>query len=207
MKNLRDLIFTAIFLGFTFFGCSPKFDYYIGTKSNTNNLFPFSDLDEIETYSFNRDSVRIRFLEKKIDSLSTLLTNEITKNELERRKEINYFITQRDEREASIIDPSTKLFAKTSEKIRTLSKNEFQTLRKTIVDSKPSELQYAECIPYYRDGIVFRKNKKIVGWINLCFSCGQINTFPKTEIYLTPDQWEKLWHLFYNWKHPIPIRK
>ncbi|MEM6963677.1 MAG: hypothetical protein AAF573_02855 [Bacteroidota bacterium] len=201
--------FSSILLLVSLLSCSQGDTSYLGAFSEDSERFPFTFFDKVESYSLNRvkkDTATYRILSERLD----LLTDQILAEREKGHREKSLSLIQQtvplrdsiaqlgiDQFEPSLIlDKANFTFAKTAKQKESVGREKYQELRKIIADSNPSELEYSECTPIYRDALLFKNEDKIVGWIDLCFSCNQISSFPKSDIYLTPHQWEMLRQFF-----------
>jgi hypothetical protein len=75
---------------------------------------------------------------------------------------------------------------------------------------KPRKLlPNSECIPNYRDVLVFFDGNKPVAWVYICFECHQIQFSPKVkeQIYYYSMTWDKLSDYFQTLGHDVEYYK
>lgn len=192
---MDKIILSFIIITIIFLGCFSKKDSQIGLMGGTQQVehFPFENYDGIEIYSYNRNQ---KFKDSILTELMQLNFSPPEENSISRQQRLFLMDSLRNLREygeRTIINFSgeKKIFAKTSEKTKTLTKSEVAKLRNIF--RIPKELDDESlCIPRYRDAIVFKNNSQIIGWIDICFDCHQINSFPESMFIFSIEQWKEL---------------
>ena len=201
---MEKFIFGIILLCFSL-GCGKKYNTYLGDFKKENEKFPFTHFDEVETYSFNRDTVGDYLKRITVDSLYDIFfeTKKRTEEDLKLTRRLNAELEKVD---TSILSLPDLKFAESSKKISTLPKEQFEKLKKILTDRKDEIYEFSSCWPTYRDALVFKNKGEIVGWVNICFDCNIISFYPNFWSYVNPTSWQELRDFFREIGHPLRER-
>jgi hypothetical protein len=157
LKKIGGVIFAMIALGFLLNFLMRRESFNILKDLSSNRCVPYFNFDQIDYYYSDIDFDEIKYpsdadtmsiVEKLVydillgDFLS-FLSDTIHISELENIK-FNFSV---------------------------LDSNDFQRLNKIFCERKSVEFSELACIRIYRDILVFKKDKEIVGTAKICFSC------------------------------------
>ena len=159
---MRNIIILALF-GLTIFSCNVTTEK--SKKNNNNNQIStqmvekkFFDYDEIDYY-FNA-----QVNEDKLGDLS----NNQSKSELDSLKMgIILGKIPKDISNLSFINVLEKIGYKKS----SVDKSKFGDIDKIFVEKSAGVYQVRACIYIYRDILIFKKDKKVIGTAKICFGC------------------------------------
>ncbi len=153
------------FLLILFIGCKKNENSLILGKNEKSEVFVpkygklFFDYDEINYYSIDISEEDAM----KLDSLSSfskqnkLKSNLISDDFPEKLSDINF--------ENQLVDLGFKK--------KKISNSDFGNINKIFVEKTFQDgVDYA-CIPVYRDILIFKKRKRIIGFSKICFNCNQ----------------------------------
>ena len=166
--------------------------------------FPFENYNGIEIYSFNRNQKFKDSILTELEQLNFSPPEEDSTLHNQRLFLMDSLRNMKEYGEGTIINFSDgkRIFAKTSVKTKNLTNVEIEKLRNIF--RTPKELDDESlCITRYRDAIVFKNNSQIIGWIDICFDCHQINSFPENMFIFSIEQWKELIDFFKGLKHKI----
>ena len=129
-------------------------------NNQTSNLTQgkqFFDYDEIDYYFNDYDE----------DKIGLLYDNQ-SKSELDSlRMGVVLGSIPKDISDLSFIDKLDKI----GYKKETVNKSKFSGIDKLFVEKTVEEIVATSCIYIYRDILIFKKNKKIIGTAKICFGC------------------------------------
>ncbi len=193
---------------FLILSCSSENQSQIGTEYTLKDKFPFKDFDKVETYSFNRNKYFIDSIHQEIEKYELNFSNK----ELFDSSRIGIIYKRlnqlKEEGESSIIlNEQSKSFSRTSQKVKDLSQKELKNLRGIFNYPTADLADGSLCIPIYRDALVFKKQDEIVGWINICFDCTEVKSYPDYYFLFSVNQWNELRKFFLKIGHPVKINK
>lgn len=188
---------------FLILSCNSENQSQIGNDNKIEDKFPFIEFDKVETYSFNRDKEFKDSINFEIEKYQLKFSNK----ELFDSSRIGIIYKRlnqlKEEGESSIIlNLKSKSISKTSQKVKDLSKKELKNLR-SIFRYTTDLADESLCIPIFRDALVFKKQEKIVGWIDICFDCTEIKSYPDNYFLFSVNQWKELKDFFLKIGHPI----
>jgi len=196
MKEKIVFVNWMILFSILIFSCGKKYETYLGKMGIENKKFPYSSFDEVEVFSFNRDTIGNHLKRLKISNLYEKF-DENEKWEKGERELVNKLNRELEEVDTSILNSNTFEFAPSNTAVKTLSNKEYEELRNIISNQRDTIFEISSCSPVYRDALIFRKKEKIVGWIDLCFDCSIISFYPESSAYVNSDSWEKL-RIYFN---------
>lgn len=144
----------------------------------------FFDFDEIEYYKIDISE------DKAMD-----LFEDKTRSKLENLKfEIIIGETPNNIKEVSFINDLEKIGFEKSK----INPTKYGEIKNIFTEKIVSESYAAACIAVYRDFVVFKKNKKIVGVAKICFDCHLfriVGTNANTENFGQDGDFEKLYSI------------
>jgi hypothetical protein len=149
---MTRILTTIIFL--TTIACNQKTD----GKTETNDCKPYFTFDSVEYYS-----IVIRE-----DSVFNLEEKEPSTVDEERLIELLIRDTPDKLSDTTKFSNIEILGFKKKE----IQKEKFDQLDKIFCERKHEEALYTTCIAVYRDILVFKRDKKTIGFARLCFDCG-----------------------------------
>lgn len=192
---MDKIILSFVFLTITFLGCFSKKESQIALMGGAQQVehFPFENYNGIEVYSYNRSQ---KFKDSILIELEQLNFSPPEEDSTSRQQRLFLMDSLRNLKEygeGTIINFSggKKIFARTSMKTKTLTKSEVAKLRNIFRTPKALDDE-SLCTPKYRDAIVFKNDSQIIGWIDICFDCHQINSFPESMFLFSIEQWKEL---------------
>ncbi|MDY3338011.1 hypothetical protein PG279_02330 [Riemerella anatipestifer] len=141
----------------------------------------FFDYDQIEYYKTNiSESDALELLENrdnsKLNELKVKLILEGTPKNIE---EVNF----------------TNQLSQIGFKKMEIKSQDFSKINQIFVEKSERDGVALACAPIYRDILIFKKNKKIIGFVKICFDCKQsdiIGTKAITSRFGQGDDYEKL---------------
>ncbi|MDQ0784234.1 hypothetical protein [Chryseobacterium sp. W4I1] len=185
--ELRYLLLAIISF---FLGCkNPKHSSINRQQSNTSvekKFIPkygkvYFDYDAIDHYHINMD-------ENSIMALDTI-PNRSKKDQLKLDILINK--TPKDINDTQFIKSLDKLGFKQT----VIRSHNFKKINEIFIEKTVSEnIEYA-CIPIYRDILIFKRQKKVIGIAKICFECNQkhiVGTNANTENFGQDGDYPKL---------------
>ncbi len=119
----------------------------------------FFDYDEVDYYSIDiteNDAM-------KLDSLS----------KFSKTNQLKYDLISNDFPDKLYQIDFEKKIEKVGYKMKSIGKNDFKSLNKIFIEKTYQDGITFACIPVYRDILIFKKNKKIIGFTKICFDCHQ----------------------------------
>lgn len=199
----RKIKIILSFLIIHLFSCHNLENSFIGESNNVDiSKFPFQKYDRIETYSFNRSSSFIDSISKEIINLKDD-KRSLSRDSISYIKKLSSLNRVLENGEHSIImDTISMKLATTSVYIKTLSKSEVKRVQE-ILRLEGDIFEYALCGHTYRDALIFKHKKNIVGWIDICFKCWDIKTYPDKFMPLKGELWIELKDFFSSIGHKI----
>lgn len=172
--------------------CTPAPASQLHSPQNaTSKLqFPYTTYDAVEVYVFNRDPALLKSVErhKELNAVEYDMDEIVSSGKLEEWKEATKAL--RVVGEYSVLDDQHALAA-SAELITRLSASQTSELV-SLFERRSDTLEDDLCIPTYRDAVVFKQEREVVGWIDLCFECSQLKSVPAAEIVLVAEQWDAL---------------
>jgi len=84
---------------------------------------------------------------------------------------------------------------------KNINKSNFAKLNEIFIEKTVEKSVHMKCLPIYRDILIFKKNKKIIGVTKICFSCLQnqiIGTNANTENFGQNGDYMKLKNILIN---------
>lgn len=166
MNTIKSIL--AIIFLFVFSNCNSGSENLKETKIleketvvvKMDSCMPYFNFDEIEHYylnisedkAYNPDSVenKTSFQKRKLQFITELYpvnVLELDSVEVKNLEEWGYVKTQ-------------------------LPASQFEDINNVFCERSHDLAQYATCGPVYRDILVFKNNRKIVGVARICFACG-----------------------------------
>jgi len=147
----------------------------------------FFDFDEIDYYSINISE----------DEAMDLFDNE-NKSNLEKLKfDVLLGETPNNMKDISFINKLEKIgFEK-----HKIEPTKYDEIKNIFTEKTVSESYTSACVAIYRDFLVFRKNKKIIGMAKICFGCRQFRiagTNSNAENFGQDGDFEKLEFILRN---------
>lgn len=187
ISNLRFLLVTVICF---FSGCkNPEQSGNNGQQSNT--LVEQKFIPKYGKLYFNYDAIdyyHINMEENSIMALDTI-PNRSKKDQLKLDILINK--TPKDINDTEFIKSLDKLGFKKS----VIKAQNFKKINEIFIEKTVNEnIEYA-CIPIYRDILIFKKQKKVIGIAKICFECHQkhiVGTNANTENFGQDGDYPKL---------------
>jgi hypothetical protein len=127
--------------------------FLIASKSDTKEYF---DFDQIDYYHVNFDS------KKDFKAFQDIKSKE----------EKTFFeILRFNSNPTKVDDPNfIKDLSKRYRK-KEISKEKFSRITEIYSEKKHADPTFYSCAPFYRDILVFKKNKKVIGISKICFEC------------------------------------
>ncbi|GEN72524.1 hypothetical protein [Chryseobacterium lathyri] len=187
ISNLRFLLVTVICF---FSGCkNPEQSGNNGQQSNTlveQKFIPkhgklYFDYDVIDHYHISIDENAVMILDSS--------QNRSKKDQLKLDILINK--TSKDINDTEFIKSLEKIGFKKS----VIKTQNFKKINEIFIEKTVSEnIEYA-CVPIYRDILIFKKQKAIIGIAKICFDCHQkhiVGTNANTEDFGQDDDYPKL---------------
>ena len=138
-----------------------KFDS-IPTLINKENCKLYFEFDEVIHY-------KIKISEKDIVKLIVKENRNRNKNEENLYRIVSSAFSPKSINDTSVISDLVKIGFKK----RIVSKNKFPLLEQIFCERKHKEFFSLSCIANYRDVLIFKKKKKTVGIVKICFECSQ----------------------------------
>ena len=183
-------------------------------NKNISEGFPYVKYTSVKSYSFNKfytipkDSLTKALLDSLYNTIDIEMNSEVYKR-------ISYLNGEQLPKVDDIIEDG-EVFKKAILK-RKLNHKEIQSFdncfstEKVFVEwengkKRPMKpLSKRECIPNYRDAVVFFDGDKPVAWVTICFECYQIKFTleVKKEIYYYQMTWDKLHDYFQSLGHDV----
>jgi len=83
-------------------------------------------------------------------------------------------------------------------KKKEIDSSKFKDFNKIFVEKPEALGSVAACIPVYRDILIFKKSKKVIGMVKICFSCHQyriLGANGSTMNFGSDEDYKKLWIL------------
>ncbi len=167
--------------------------------------FPMQQYEKLFSYSFNRKG-RDELIERFQSLRQQLAKPEIQQDSL-RYFELLFTCREMAD-EVSLGERSIVLdgqIARTAEHISDVTNSEVLDLNEILKIDIPDNAPGNNCIPFYRDGLVFFDPEgEIIAHINICFQCKIISSEPFYNFRLSTAQWKALQDFFeLDLKHPM----
>ncbi len=163
--------------------------------------FPGEKYTYVKTYSINRTWDVDSLFGACLDRDMSKVRNDVLDDRLEHSEDAlmgDFWIGER-----SIYNSKGKK-AKTAQLIKKLTSEEIENFRKLMIKDHDNMILSSYCYHTYRDAIVFyNNNDKPVGWINFCFSCGDLNSNWRKIYDYEQDSLLSIKQFFINLGHPI----
>lgn len=193
MKSQFILVIFCIFL---FYGCKQNTSQNSQMKetvSKEKNVKPkygkkYFDYDQIDYYSADFEEDKIKELDdnqekSKVDKYKYTVLIEDTPETMADLDFLHYM----------------KEIGFTKKQI---DRSKFKQINNIFVEKTPSEGYSAACVPVFRDILIFKKDKKVVGIAKICFGCHQyriiIGTDANTENFGMDNDYENLGNILDN---------
>jgi hypothetical protein len=186
LKNFNNMKTLLFFVAIIFFGCKSE-----NQNTKIDELKPEIKINEIGTKYFNFDEIDYYYNDYK-DLIKENSNDILQKSDLELLKNDVLFnsVPQNISDSAFINKLETIDFIK-----KTIEKTKYKAIEKIFTFKTVKNLEYGGCIYIYRDILVFKKNRKVIGVAKICFGCNDnkiIGTNVNTENFGQDGDYEKL---------------